>query len=165
MIEATKPYKIDELIKELENGVKSENMTLPSIPKIEKNNPKIEQNSENLFEKLKKELYDRDVEIYKCFKDVKFISYENGVLKWESCVDDECKKILRKYWNAVIKVIIDDIFGIGTKVIPEKCSKIKEEKKEEKKIIEIKKDPKDEIVKKAQEVFGDEIMEVNIYKN
>jgi len=173
MIEATKPHKIDELIKEFEKGLDINNNPISKMTPIQTTNisqttPTLTQNSEELFEKLKKELYDRDIEIYKCFKDVSFISYENGVLKWESCVDENCKQLLRKYWNSVIKLIIDDIFGIGIKVIPEKCSKITQAPKIEKQ--EIKKDikpsnPQDEIIKKAREIFGDEIMEVNIYKN
>ena len=162
MIEATKPHKIDELIKEFEKelGVNNNTQKIEAVP-ISSNSS---QNSTNLFEKLKKELYDRDVEIYKCFKDVKFISFENRVLTWESCVDEDCKKILRKYWNSVIKIIIDDIFGIGTKVIPEKCSKIQEviEKPQPQPKVEVKKDPKEEVIKKAREIFGDEIVEVNI---
>ena len=165
MIEATKPHKIDELIKEFEKDVNVKNVNIEAN-KLTPITPKIE-NSQDLFEKLKKELYDRDIDIYKCFSDVKFISFENGVLKWESCVNKDCKKLLMQYWNSVIKVIIDDIFGIGTKVIPEKCSKIKEKPKEIKKIEpkEIKIDHKEEIIKKAREVFADEILEVNIYQN
>jgi len=167
MVEATKPHKIDELIKEFEKGIgvnnnvdiKANKIVTPITKSID---------TKDLFEKLKKELYDRDIDIYKCFSDVKFISFADGVLKWESCVDENCKKLLRQYWNSVIKVIIDDIFGIGTKVIPEKCSKttqpIQKPKVEPEKK-EIKVDHKEEIVKKAREVFGDEIMEVNIYKN
>ena len=162
MIEATKPHKIDELIKEFEKD-----LGVNKSVKLEANisAPKeILQNPTDLFEKLKKELYDRDVEIYKCFSDVKFISFENGVLTWESCVNEDCKKVLRKYWNSVIKIIIDDIFGIGTKVIPEKCSKIQEviEKPRPQPKVEVKKDPKEEVIKKAREIFGDEIVEVNI---
>ena len=165
MIEATKPHKIDELIKEFEKDVNVKNVNIEAN-KLTPITPKIE-NSQDLFEKLKKELYDRDIDIYKCFSDVKFISFENGVLKWESCVNENCKKLLMQYWNSVIKVIIDDIFGIGTKVIPEKCSKIKEKPKEIKKIEpkEIKIDHKEEIIKKAREIFADEILEVNIYQN
>ena len=165
MIEAVKPHKIDELIKEFEKGVGVNN----NIQKIESViiSSNLQHNSTDLFEKLKKELYDRDIDIYKCFKDVKFISFENEVLTWESCVDEECKKILRKYWNSVIKIIIDEIFGIGTKVIPKKCSKIVEEPQLQvkKKEIKVETNHQEKIVKKAREVFGDEIVEVNVYKN
>jgi DNA polymerase-3 subunit gamma/tau len=165
MVEATKPHKIDEMIAELENNIKK------SPPKIETKNiitPKIEEKPTTLFEKLKKEIFNRDEDIAKCFEDVEFISFENGVLKWESCVDEDCKKLLRKYWGSVIKVLIDDIFGIGTKVIPEKCSKITEENKlqiQEIKPQIIEEKVEDKIIKKTREIFGDEIIEVNLYKN
>jgi len=165
MIEATKAHKIDELIKEFEKGIGVNNNIKQKIEVSSISKPK--QNSTDLFDRLKKELYDRDIEIYKCFSDVKFISFENGVLSWESCVNEDCKKILRKYWNSVIKIIIDDIFGIGTKVIPHKCSKVIEnvQPKIEKKEVKVEVNHQDEIVKKAREVFGDEILEVNIYKD
>jgi len=172
MIEATKPHKIDELIKEFEKGlgVNNSSIKIETMPNnITPPASSTHQPDPNeLFEKLKKELYDRDIDIYKCFSNVHFISFENKTLKWESCVDEGCKKLLRKYWNSVIKVIIDDIFGIGTKVIPEKCSKITQTPKDQKPVEvkkEIKTNPQEEIVKKAREVFGEEITEVNIYKN
>ena len=161
MVEATKPYKIDEMIKELEKNISISEIKSISPNKIE--NKIIENKEVNLFEKLKKELYDRDKDIYNCFNGVKFISFENGILTWESCVDDECKKVLRKFWGSVIKIIIDEVFGIGTKVIPKQCSKVVEKSQEIKKV-EIKKDHKQEIIKKAQEVFGDEIVEINLFK-
>ena len=161
MIEATKPHKIDELIAEFEKGINLETPKTSQVTKIEP----ISKPTPNLFESLKQRLLDRDEEIYKCFDDVKFISFENGVLKWESCVNEECKKLLRKYWSSVIKIEVDEIFGIGTKVIPEQCSKMIEKKVEEtpKKEIIIEEKIEDKIVKKTREIFGDEIMEVNLY--
>jgi DNA polymerase-3 subunit gamma/tau len=164
MIEATKPHKVDELIAEFEKKINTTNKVELPIKKEIIIPQKIEPTT--LFEKLKKEILDRDIEIYKCFEDVTFISFENKTLKWESCVNEECKKLLRKYWGSVIKVIIDDIFGVGTKVIPEPCSKTTETPKEIKPVI--KTQPKEEhsekLIKKTQEIFGDEIIEINIYK-
>jgi DNA polymerase-3 subunit gamma/tau len=165
MIEATKPYKIDEMIKELEKNISTPPTQPVSISNTNVLPPK--QNPQDLFDKLKKELYDRDIDIYKCFNDVKFISFKDGVLEWESCVNEDCKKLLRKFWGSVIKVIIDDIFGIGTKVVPQKCSKIKDipPPKEEIKPKEVPINHKENIIKKTREIFGDEILEVNVYKN
>jgi len=162
MIEAMKPHKIDDLIKEIEQEVKNIK-PISSSPNV---SSKI--STPNLFDTLKQRLLDRDEEIYNCFKDVKFLSFENGVLKWESCVNEKCKKLLRKYWGRVIKVEIDELFGIGTKVMPEKCSKIVEiedikETTKPKEIIDDK--IEDKIIKKTREIFGDEIMEVNLYKS
>jgi DNA polymerase-3 subunit gamma/tau len=155
MIEATKPHKIDDLINELEKDIK--NIT----PTKNISNP------QELFERLKKELYDRDIEIYKCFSNVKFISFRDKVLTWESCVDEDCKKLLRKYWGSVIKLIIDDIFGIGTKVVPKQCEDVK--KTEEKPQIQpskpISQNMQEKVINKTREIFGDEIEEINIYKS
>ena len=166
MVEATKPHKIDEMIANLEKTIQNTPIQQPKKnlePLIMKKSPS------NLFDQLKQEIFDRDKEIAKCFEDVNFISFEDGILKWESCVNEDCKKLLRKYWGSVIKVLIDDLFGIGTKVIPQKCSKIVEviddnkiEKVVKTEVIEEK--IEDKIIKKAREVFGDDIVEVNLYK-
>jgi DNA polymerase-3 subunit gamma/tau len=161
MIEAIKPHKIDDLITQFEKEIKT---TTPM--------PLAQQDSTSLFEKLKQELYDRDKEIYRCFSDVKFISFEKGVLVWESCVNDECKKILRKYWGSVIKLVIDEIFGIGTKVIPQKCSKPPSQPQQSLASITPlavsttppKEDMQEKVVNKVKEIFADEITQINIYK-
>jgi len=166
MVEATKPHKIDEMIANLEKTIQNTPIQQPKKnlePLIMKKSPS------NLFDQLKQEIFDRDKEIAKCFEDVNFISFEDGILKWESCVNEDCKKLLRKYWGSVIKVLIDDLFGIGTKVIPQKCSKIVEVI-DDNKIEEVVKTEvieekiEDKIIKKAREVFGDDIVEVNLYK-
>jgi DNA polymerase-3 subunit gamma/tau len=156
MIEATKPHKIDDLINELEKDIKD-------IKPLRVSNSI---DSLSLFEKLKKELYNKDIEIYKCFSNVTFISFENKVLKWESCVDEDCKKLLRKYWGSVIKLLIDEIFGIGTKVVPQQCQKsvINDDKVVEKKEIIVEENMQEKIINKTREIFGDDIDEINIYK-
>jgi DNA polymerase-3 subunit gamma/tau len=162
MIEATKPHKIDDLIAQFEKDTNISNKS--DIKPITINS---ENNSLSLFEKLKKELLDRDEDIFKCFDNVEFISFEDKRLVWESCVDENCKKLLRKYWGSVIKVVIDEIFGIGTKVIHNPCSKVYVSSPitKPKEIIE-QHTPKmeDKIINKTREIFGDEIVEINIYR-
>jgi len=165
MVEATKPHKIDDLIKEYEKELFSQNSTpkpLESKPvKIE-----LEINQSDLFTQFLNKVKDRDKEIYECFNDVKFISFKNKTLIWESCVDDKCKNLLKQYWGNVLKLLIDETFGIGTKVLPQKCTtkeppiKI-EAKPEPKKIVET--PIKEKIIQKAQEIFADEITEINVY--
>ena len=158
MIEATKPHKIDDLINKLEKDIKN---TTPTSKNIS--------NPQELFEKLKKELYDRDIEIYKCFSNVKFISFKNKVLTWESCVDEDCKKLLRKYWGSVIKLIIDEIFGIGTKVVPKQCEDVKSKKTEEKPKMQspqpTSQNMQEKVINKTREIFGNKIEEINVYKS
>jgi DNA polymerase-3 subunit gamma/tau len=170
MIEATKPHKIDELIKKYEQEIFSTKHTKQEIQPII-NNPistkkstKKEINPTELFNQFLAKVKDRNKEIYECFNDVKFISFENKTLIWESCINEKCRNLMKKYWGNMLKLFLDETFGIGTKVIPQKCSKIKEEPKIEKskKIVETPMHEK--IIKKAQEIFADEITEVNIYK-
>ena len=169
MIEATKPHKIDELIQNFEQEIKHNGIKNVKTEKSKTNN-KTQHCPEKLFESLKQAIFDRDEEIYKCFEKVKFVSFEDGTLVWESCVDDECKKLLKKYWGSVIKFLIDENFGIGTKVVPQKCKDTKENeptnsKVNTKKIAQKQEEPiEKKIINKAREIFADEIMEVNIYK-
>ena len=162
MIEATKPHKIDEMIKELQKEITiNPTPSSISIPQPLQN----PQSSKNLFEKLKQELLDRDENIYKCFNNVKFISFENNSLVWESCVDEDCKKLLRKYWGSVIKLVIDEVFGIGVKVVPQPCKNQQSlSTPQPKKEVVVEENHQQKIINKAREIFGDEIMEVNVYK-
>jgi len=169
MIEATKPHKIDDLIKEYEKEIFSQNTQTKPIQKTIAQQPiqvKTPLTPIDLFNKFLEKIKDRDKEIYECFKDVKFISFENKTITWESCVNEECKTLLKKYWGSVLKLLLDETFGIGTKVTPQKCSKIVEEKEEkiENKQKEIEIPIQDKIIKKAQEIFADAITEINIFK-
>ena len=169
MIEATKPHKIDDLIKEYEKEIFSQNTQTKPIQKTIVQQPiqvKTPLTPIDLFNKFLEKIKDRDKEIYECFKDVKFISFENKTITWESCVNEECKTLLKKYWGSVLKLLLDETFGIGTKVTPQKCSKIVEEKEEkiENKQKEIEIPIQDKIIKKAQEIFADAITEINIFK-
>ena len=89
-----------------------------------------------LFDKLVLKIKDRNYELGECFThNIRFISYENGVLAWESCADEECKKSL-KHGYAVIKQLVRELFGFETiiKLIP--CSQEVEEKKNDEKLKE-----------------------------
>jgi DNA polymerase-3 subunit gamma/tau len=166
MIEATKPHKIDELIKEYEKEVffaKQEAKPISTPPKVISTKIK-EVNPTELFAQFLEKVKNRDKEAYECFNDVKFISFKNKTLIWESCINQKCRDLMQKYWGNMLKLLLDETFGIGTKVIPQKCTKIQEtpKKVEPKKVIET--PIQDKIIKKAQEIFADEITEVNIYK-
>ena len=187
MIEASKPYKIDDLIAQYEREIKnySAQKKVQSTP-ISNNNsitshfePKSANTGKEKFEKVVAILNEKDKEVGECFKKIKFISYENGVLTWESCVDESCKKLLSKFWNLLIKLVITDIFGTGIKIDYKKCSEMekkvieKEEDKKEKPVKEnkmfeqIKEEQiKREISSKIYEIFGeDNVEEINVYKS
>ncbi len=69
------------------------------------------------FETLIKKIYDRDYDLGECLKhNIHFKSFENGTLTWESEAQGDEKKMLITHW-AVIKMFVQDLFGIETKII------------------------------------------------
>ncbi len=77
----------------------------------------------NMFNSLKKNIKDRNAQLGECFaKSVSYISYENEVLTWESCTDQECKQILKHGYPA-IKQLVRELFGFNTKIKHTLCSK------------------------------------------
>ena len=139
MIEALKPHKIDDMIKELECRI-----------------DKKEINGEMLFKKLLEEVKKRDEELGICFEtSVKFISFDGKVLKWESCPDSDCKGLFRRYFSSVIRPLINDIFGVGIKIDVIRC----EEKKPvaNSKILTPTLNEEDKLIRKVREVFGSDV--------
>ena len=71
-----------------------------------------------------------------------------------------------------VKLLIDEIFGIGTKVIPQKCSKPPSQPQQSLASITPlavsttppKEDMQEKVVNKVKEIFADEITQINIYK-
>ena len=119
MIEAIKPLKIDEMIKSLEKEVKPSQISISPIEK---------------FKTLIKKIKERDLNLGVCFEtSVKFISFENNVLKWESCPDENCLNEFKKYFSLIIRPIITEVFG-EVKIEPKRCEKEKTEIKQPKKI-------------------------------
>jgi DNA polymerase-3 subunit gamma/tau len=86
----------------------------------------------NVFSELILKIKDRNFELGECFeKSISFISYENAILTWESCADEECKKILTHGYS-VVKQLVREVFGFETKIKHEACTKDIEEKKNDK---------------------------------
>ena len=80
--------------------------------------------SQKLFTALVAKVKDRNMELGACFeKSISFISYEDGILRWESCTDEECKKVLTHGYS-VIKQLVREVFGFETKIKHEACSKV-----------------------------------------
>jgi len=76
------------------------------------------------FDELVAKIKDRNYELGECFtNNIKFISYEDSVLTWESCANEECKKAL-KHGYAVIKQLVREIFSFETKIKGTPCSKV-----------------------------------------
>jgi len=76
-----------------------------------------------MFNELTIKIKDRNYELGKCFaENIEFVSYKDGVLTWESCADEECKKNLRHGFG-VIKQFVKEVFGLDTQIKMTPCSK------------------------------------------
>ena len=76
------------------------------------------------FDELVAKIKDRNYELGECFNNnIKFISYQDNVLTWESCANEECKKSL-KHGYAVIKQLVREIFSFETKIKGVPCTKV-----------------------------------------
>lgn len=155
MTEAMKPHKIDDLIKSFEQKIDIETYKPQKEPKILKKTP------EDMFKELIVKIKEKDIDLGVCFEtSVKFISFENGVLTWESCPDEMCKNQFKRYFSPVIRPLINEIFGIGTKIEPIRCEKKNETpavKKIEKRESSILQDKSEEVINKVREIFGSDI--------
>jgi DNA polymerase-3 subunit gamma/tau len=156
MIEATKPHKIDDLIKSFEKKIESENY------KIKKDIDVVQESAEDLFKKLVKKIKEKDIDLGVCFEtSVKFISFENGLLKWESCPDSMCKEQFKRFFSPVIRPLINEIFGVGTKIEPVRCEKKNESElpkpSQNRPKESLLKDKSEEVINKVREIFGSDV--------
>ena len=61
-------------------------------------------------------MYDRNYELGECFKhSIAYISFKNNLLLWESSASVNEKSLLRNNWG-MIRMFVQDIFGIETKI-------------------------------------------------
>ena len=75
------------------------------------------------FNDLVAKIADRNAQLGECFtNNITYISYEDSVLTWESCANEECKKAL-KHGYAVIKQLVREVFSFETKIKGIACSK------------------------------------------
>ena len=151
MVEATKPHKIDDLIKNLEQKIDTSSYEIKA--------PAPKPSGEELFEKLTDKLIQRDLELGECFRDsIKFISFENNVLTWESCPSPKCKELFLRYFSPVIRPVINEIFGI-IKIDVKRCpnQEIKEEKKNLTPKTNILDDKSTQVINKVREIFGSDV--------
>ena len=80
------------------------------------------------FEIVVAKIFERDYELGEVFsKNIAFVSFENGILTWESRASDEAKAKLKPYFK-IINEIIKEIFGevkIQNKVMESKSADAK----------------------------------------
>ena len=110
---------------------------IPSTtPKVQETEPQKEPKESDdpslkLFIALRAKIQDRNFELGSCFeKSITFLSYDEGVLRWESCASEECKKVLTHGYS-VIKQLVREVFGFETKIKHELCTKAPEEPTQE----------------------------------
>ena len=90
--------------------------------------------SRQLFETLVKKIYDRNDELGSCFeRNIHFENFENGALSWGSQAAGDDKKLLTTHWS-LIRMFVQDLFGIETKIINIPQTESREEEKHKKKI-------------------------------
>ncbi len=161
MVEAIKPHKIDDLIKDLEKKVVKkeflETVKESSFEPVDK------------FKKLVKKIKERDLNLGVCFEtSVKFISFENNVLKWESCPNSECKEMFKRFFSPVIRPLINEVFGIGTKIEPIRCKEAQllspQPQPSKKKTSVSLNDKSEEVIRKVREIFGSDVKIEKIIK-
>jgi DNA polymerase-3 subunit gamma/tau len=139
MIEALRIKEIDQMIESLqEKTPRTKIKTADALPQEEPIVEPVQQEVDEqvitpepeavdpnleLFNTLVTNVKDRNAELGECFeKSVEFKSYENGILTWESCANDECKKSLR-HGFPVIKQLVRELFGFETQIKHTPCSK------------------------------------------
>jgi len=152
MVEALRIREIDQMIESFQKDVERPQITVPQTPiiKIQSATPEaapvvanqvvqkavetpVEMHvqeqiisinpHQETFDALVAKISDRNAELGECFtKNISFVSYENNILTWESCADEECKKAL-KHGYGVIKQLVREIFSFQTQIKGITCSK------------------------------------------
>lgn len=92
-------------------------------PQEEPEEVKLPNLSLEMFNELKQNIKDRNAELGVCFDEsISFVSYIDETLTWESCANDECKKVLTHGYS-VIKQLVRETFGFETKIKHQPCTK------------------------------------------
>ncbi len=78
------------------------------------------------FVKLQTALNDRSADLGECFtRNIFYVSFEDGLLSWESCAQGDEKQKLIHGWG-VINHFVKDIFGFETKIKNLECTREKQ---------------------------------------
>jgi len=150
MVEALRIKEVDQMIESLQKEIKRPELSKVNIapveavqeepiqeefiqdemPQQETHTPVEMPNlSVKMFNELIASIKDRNAQLGQCFEaSISFVSYEDDVLTWESCANEECKKTLTHGYSA-IKQLVRETFGFETKIKHQACTKEIEEKK------------------------------------
>jgi DNA polymerase-3 subunit gamma/tau len=154
MIEALRIREIDQMIESLQKEVQRPEIVVPEKAKIkvQSTTPEMSPKSEQpeveaipeptkepikvdpglrLFEELIAKIKDRNYELGECFtNNITYVSYEANTLTWESCAEQECKKLLTHGYS-VVKQLVREIFSFETKIKGVPCTKSPKENEPE----------------------------------
>jgi DNA polymerase-3 subunit gamma/tau len=107
---------------------KEEQVIVPEITPEVAQTPQVDEGL-ILFEELIAKIKDRNYELGECFtSNITYISFSENVLTWESCADEDCKKVL-KHGYGVIKQFVREVFAFETKIKGVACSRPVQEQK------------------------------------
>jgi len=105
--------------------IKEEPKIEPQTDAIAQVEPESQPKEDERFSKLIDRLIDRNVNLGECFKQsVYLISFEGNTLTWQSCAEEDCKKVLRNGYS-VIKFMVQEIWGIDVKISNKPCDEVK----------------------------------------
>ena len=145
MVEALRIKEVDQMIESLQKDLQRTSLVAPKTQE-EAEAPKQQTQEKQLqaeetqaqtqkekalhvtpisreFDELRAKIKDRNYELSLCFdKSIHFVSHEDGVLSWESCADEECKKTLTHGYSA-IKQLVREVYGFSTQIKNIPCTK------------------------------------------
>lgn len=135
MLEALKIATLDEQIAKLENELFSS----ASAPAVSRDLTTPTQAAESaafdsasgtfareLFAELVQKIYARSFELGQCFEaHITFVHFENGELCWRSSASGACKERLRLAYS-FIRMCVEEVYGVGTKIVPQKVGAVVE---------------------------------------
>ena len=134
----------DNIIKDIsiKNTISNINIPLtkptPPKPKEIKKEKKIDVNREK-FKQVIKNIYNNNDKLGECFeKNIKYISYNNNILTWESTATGEDRTLLRLKWG-IVKMYLQEVFGVDVSI--KNIAKVDVEKPK----VEEKEKPKEDI--------------------
>ncbi|EDZ62308.1 DNA polymerase III gamma and tau subunit [Sulfurimonas gotlandica GD1] len=128
-VEAVEPQDQVASTESIQEYYQEEDEMLHQETHIPEPQPEMPNLSLKMFNELIASVKDRNSELGRCFEEsISFVSYEEEILTWESCANEECKKTLTHGYSA-IKQLVRETFGFETKIKHQACTKEIEEKK------------------------------------
>lgn len=144
MVEALRIREIDQMIESLQKEIEPTSLRVkiqsttpemaqktpattvvqqePIIEQVEQIEQEIHDPYKEKFDELLARISDRNAHLGECFaNNIHYVSYEDETITWESCADEEGKKILTHGYG-VIKQLVREVFSFETKIKGIACS-------------------------------------------